>query len=388
MEWYHGSPERLTTLRAGSTITQTRDLARIFSHKPDTACLLDDGRMLHTGTRPGFLYRVAAAPSQGDLLPHPASTMGEGLEWITLRDLPLELLCGTAARAAEHLDTAILAAHEADLRAVDAGTDTPAAPGRDGSLHATIPSVSAPLLVYGTRNPAKLESMRRKLAGLPFAVCGLSGSFDVAEEPAEDGRSPMENAEAKARCYWRQLRRPVFSCDSGLYLEGVADEDQPGVHIRRRNGIRLDDAAMIEHYASLARRHGGAVTARYRNAICLVLDDAHWLRYEGRDLESDPFLIVDRPHRRVTRGFPLDALSVEIRSGRHYHDLEDEARRGMGTVGASAQPTQSAAPASTGKYALSEETGGFHALFRRVLPLLRRYCPADARQEDHAGPGI
>jgi hypothetical protein len=32
--WYHGSPLELTTLHEGSTITQKRELARIFSHKP------------------------------------------------------------------------------------------------------------------------------------------------------------------------------------------------------------------------------------------------------------------------------------------------------------------------------------------------------------------
>ena len=91
--------------------------------------------------------------------------------------------------------------------------------------------------------------------------------------------------------------------------------------------------------------------------------------------------IPPRRQHRVTRGFPLDALSVEIRSGRHYHDLEDEAKRDAGTVDASASP------ASTGKYALSEETGGFHALFQRVMPLLRQYCPADEPLMTTAGPG-
>mgnify|MGYP001810167665 CR=1 FL=1 len=363
MDWYHGSPERLTVLRAGSTITRHRDLARIFSHKPFAACMLDDGRMLHTGTRPGFMYRLGAIPSPGDLLPHPSSTMGDGLEWLTLCDFPLEWLEAVEPRPSERLDEAMLASFQ-DAAGVSAHEPRGPAP--------------VPLLVYGTRNPAKLASMRQKLAGLPLSVRGLAGPFDVADEPVENGRFPLENAHAKALCYWRQLRQPVFSCDSGLYLEGVPDEDQPGVHIRRRNGIRLDDEAMIAHYAALARRHGGAVTARYRNALCLALDETHVLRYEGRDLESDPFLIVDRPHHRVTRGFPLDALSVEIRSGRHYHDLEDDRLRGMGTVGAAPSAAPASASASPGKYALSEETGGFRALFQRVMPLLRQHCPTDA----------
>lgn len=32
--WYHGSPIVLASLVPGSTITQDKDLARVFSHKP------------------------------------------------------------------------------------------------------------------------------------------------------------------------------------------------------------------------------------------------------------------------------------------------------------------------------------------------------------------
>ena len=37
--WYHGSPEDLTELATGSTITPNRALARAFSHKPTLVCL-------------------------------------------------------------------------------------------------------------------------------------------------------------------------------------------------------------------------------------------------------------------------------------------------------------------------------------------------------------
>ena len=32
--WYHGFQQRLTRLRAGSSITQNRDVAKAFSHRP------------------------------------------------------------------------------------------------------------------------------------------------------------------------------------------------------------------------------------------------------------------------------------------------------------------------------------------------------------------
>ncbi|NLS79196.1 MAG: hypothetical protein GXY76_18260 [Chloroflexi bacterium] len=88
--WYHGSPLELTILRAGSTITQDRALASAFSHKPTLLCIEDDGTIRHNGTQPGILYRIAEELGEGDMHPHPRTTMAPGLEWLTTRELRLE----------------------------------------------------------------------------------------------------------------------------------------------------------------------------------------------------------------------------------------------------------------------------------------------------------
>ncbi len=90
--WYHGSPFELTTLHVGSTITQRRDLARIFSHKPMIVCIEDDGRIRHNGTQPGYLYVIDEAVAPEDVEAHPRTTMGPGDEWLTHRELRVRLL--------------------------------------------------------------------------------------------------------------------------------------------------------------------------------------------------------------------------------------------------------------------------------------------------------
>lgn len=98
--WYHGSPSRLTALDAGSTITRDRDLARVFSHKPRLVwqCTDETGKryIKHTGQMAGFLYRVAESVRSEDVYPHPHTTMEPELEWLTTRDLRVELLEPTA----------------------------------------------------------------------------------------------------------------------------------------------------------------------------------------------------------------------------------------------------------------------------------------------------
>ena len=80
---------------------------------------------------------------------------------------------------------------------------------------------------------------------------------------------------------------------------------------------------MFAYYSGLARKYGG-LTARYKNAICLVADDNHVYKAMEPSMESDTFIITDKPHykRILKKGFPLDCLSIDIRSGKYYYDLQ------------------------------------------------------------------
>lgn len=108
--WYHGSPVQLTVLRAGSTITQKRELARIFSHKPPIVVIDDDGSIRHNGTQPGYLYVIAEDVLPGDVTPHPRTTMGPGDEWLITRELRVTLVGTTQPRPEESLSEADIAA--------------------------------------------------------------------------------------------------------------------------------------------------------------------------------------------------------------------------------------------------------------------------------------
>lgn len=136
-------------------------------------------------------------------------------------------------------------------------------------------------LLYGTGNPAKLDAMRHRLAGLGIELIGLKDLGGVKQpEIIEDGKTPLENARKKVEAYFNALHMPVFSCDSGLYFDNVAEDDQPGVHVRTVNGKYLSDEEMTVHYAALAEKYGG-LTGRYKNAVSLILDADH--RYDAMD---------------------------------------------------------------------------------------------------------
>ena len=74
-------------------------------------------------------------------------------------------------------------------------------------------------LLYGTGNPAKLDAMRHRLAGLGIELIGLKDLGGVKQpEIIEDGKTPLENARKKVEAYFNALHMPVFSCDSVCIL--------------------------------------------------------------------------------------------------------------------------------------------------------------------------
>ncbi len=179
-------------------------------------------------------------------------------------------------------------------------------------------------LLYGTGNSAKLSAMKHRLEKIDIELIGLN---DLRAEGltipkvSEDGNTPLENARQKAITYYETFHMPVFSCDSGLYFENVPDEVQPGVHVRNVNGSCLSDEQMLEYYSGLAKKYGN-LTAKYKNGICLVMDENHIYEAMEPSMESERFLITDVPHSSIRKkGFPLDSLSIDIKTNKYYYDL-------------------------------------------------------------------
>ena len=175
-------------------------------------------------------------------------------------------------------------------------------------------------LLYGMGNPAKLSSMKRIVKKLGIELIGLRDLNCEIPDVPETGRTPLENARQKALAYYHAFHIPVFSCDSGLYFDGIPDDIQPGVHVRTIAGKRLTDGEMIANYSDLARRYGD-LTARYKNAICLVLDGEQIYEAMEPSMESNVFILTDKPRSVLKEGVPLDSLSIDIKSVKYFCDL-------------------------------------------------------------------
>lgn len=97
------------------------------------------------------------------------------------------------------------------------------------------------------------------------------------------------------------------------------------MHVRNIQGKCLSDEDMIAYYAGLAEKYGD-LTAKYKNAICIVIDDEHIYEAMEPSMESEKFIITSKPHSKIRKeGFPIDSLSVDIGTGKYYYDLPEHA---------------------------------------------------------------
>ena len=179
-------------------------------------------------------------------------------------------------------------------------------------------------LLYATTNKGKLLSMQKIARDLNIEIYGLDEVSVPLPSVVEDGNNPLENAIKKAEAYFEALKTPLFSCDSGLYFDGIDSSLQPGLNIRRVNGSVLSDEEMIQYYSKLSKDYGGRLVGRYKNAICLILSDGRKITSFDESLWTEPFILSAIPHPHRVPGFPLDSLSLDIKSGKYYYDLEEK----------------------------------------------------------------
>lgn len=179
-------------------------------------------------------------------------------------------------------------------------------------------------ILYGTTNKGKFQAMKMAVEPLDIELIELGDVSSEIPGIDENGKTPLENAEKKAKAYYKAFHMPVFSCDSGLYFDELPEDEQPGLYVRRIKGKELTDDELIQYYASLAESYGGRITGRYRNAIYFIFDQKHHYSSMDMSIATETFILVSQPHPKRVEGFPLDSLSIDIETGRYYYDLEEK----------------------------------------------------------------
>ncbi len=179
-------------------------------------------------------------------------------------------------------------------------------------------------LLLGTTNPAKVRILRSALAPLPLEVLGLA-DLRIAIDVQEDGASPEENAEKKARAYRAASGLPTLALDGGLYIKGLPAESQPGMFVRRIPGVpEATDEQVMDYYERQLERLGGEGIATWSVGMALAISSE---RVVTRRFSIESLMRAGKRGRLVA-GAPLDSLRLDPVSGKYYSEMAYEERPG------------------------------------------------------------
>ena len=176
-------------------------------------------------------------------------------------------------------------------------------------------------VLFATSNPAKVRNYKEELLKYGIELLTLK-DIDIHIHVEENGKNAIENAYIKAKAYYDELRIPTIGMYNNLFIEGIPDELQPGVFVRRINGKELNDDEMIEHYTKLVKEYGGKLKARWVYGMVLISENGIY-EYSW---SYDDFYLVSNVNEKRNPGYPLDSISIDEKLNKYFVDMTEEDR--------------------------------------------------------------
>ena len=161
-------------------------------------------------------------------------------------------------------------------------------------------------VLIATKNKGKIEKYSNMLDSLNIEYCTLN-DFKLDIEIDENGKSTNENATIKANAYYNKLKMPVLTDDSGLIIDKLPEEKQPGVMVRRYNGRELTDDEIIEVYSKEIEAVGGQSTGAFVISIAIIDKNGNIHIKETKHKR----LFVSKPDINRLPGYPLSSLTFD-----------------------------------------------------------------------------
>lgn len=180
-------------------------------------------------------------------------------------------------------------------------------------------------LLYATNNNSKIYNMKRRLGNLPVEIVSPK-DLNIKLKIVENGNTAVENAIKKASVYYEATGIPTIAGDSGLYIENIPEEKQPGLFVRRVNGKELTDDEMIDYYTKLVDSIGGKTIGYYITGLALVNEDG----IKTIEIEEDKFILTSKISKINHRGNPLDVMSIDPNVNKYYTEMSDEDFKNLG----------------------------------------------------------
>lgn len=175
-------------------------------------------------------------------------------------------------------------------------------------------------LVMGTTNEAKITQIGAALAPADIHVEGVPDK-KMLPDVIEDGTTAQENARKKAIAYSKALGRTVISMDNALFLDGLAPEDQPGIHVRRIGGtLAATDEELLDHAVALVESLGGTATGYWEYGVCIADPSG---KVSETTIRTPRIFTSKRCPKSIPR-YPLESIQTDPETGKYIPDMSEE----------------------------------------------------------------
>ena len=178
-------------------------------------------------------------------------------------------------------------------------------------------------IIFATSNESKSKRFSKGLKELGIEVLSLKDIY-VKLDVEEDGNTAIENALIKARECYNKTKKPSMGMDDTLYMEGVPEDKQPGLFVRRVNGKSLTDEEALEYYTNLVKEYGkdGRINCKWIYGLAVINDKGEEATFTWY---KDNFYMVSSRSDKINPGYPLNSISKYKKLDKYFTDvtLED-----------------------------------------------------------------
>ena len=177
-------------------------------------------------------------------------------------------------------------------------------------------------IIFATTNESKAKRFSKGLKEHGIEVLSLK-DIDMKLDIEEDGTTAIENALIKARECYRLTKKPCMGMDDTLYMEGVPEDRQPGLFVRRVNGKSLTDEEAIDYYTNLVKEYGkdGKINCKWVYGLAVINEKGEEATYTW---SKDDFYMVSTRSDKINPGYPLNSISKYKKLDKYFTDVTEE----------------------------------------------------------------
>jgi len=181
-------------------------------------------------------------------------------------------------------------------------------------------------ILIATSNPSKLEKYRKIFTSIADDVIDLKEQ-KIIKKPIESGTTAEENSQIKALYYAKLSGLPAFAEDEALYVDFLPIDQQPGVHVRRINGIdEVEDATILKYWENIvANTPIEKRTGKWHFAYCIAFPSG-----EFKVASADYPRVFFSPSSKIRfPGWPLSSIQGPAKFNKPHSELTEKESRIM-----------------------------------------------------------